>query len=83
MADNVQVEITDDKEGYYLFRIGEVISHYRIASLHEKGVFSTVMKVEDTPPESKTKEVAIKISRNKIMKQCMILFYLFYIFFEM
>jgi hypothetical protein len=64
MTDNVQVEITDDKEGYYLFRIGEVISHYRIVSLHGKGVFGTVVKAEDTRPDAKTKEVAIKISRN-------------------
>jgi serine/threonine protein kinase len=64
IADNVQVEITDDKEGYYLFRVGEIISHYRIVSLHGKGVFGTVVKAEDTRSESKSREVAIKISRN-------------------
>jgi serine/threonine-protein kinase PRP4 len=53
----------DDEEGYYCFRIGEVLQdRYRVFSSHGKGVFSTVLRAQDTLNDDK--EVAIKVIRN-------------------
>ncbi|KAK2964216.1 putative serine/threonine protein kinase [Blattamonas nauphoetae] len=57
------VDNHDDEEGYYKFRIAEVIGHYRIVAQHGKGVFGTVLKAIDIDPDSDGREVAIKIAR--------------------
>ncbi|BAT93752.1 hypothetical protein VIGAN_08028100 [Vigna angularis var. angularis] len=56
----------DDAEGYYSYRIGEILDgRYEVTAAHGRGVFSTVvraknLKVGNGEPE----EVAIKIIRN-------------------
>eukprot|EP00271_Cylindrocystis_brebissonii_P002663 TRINITY_DN13432_c0_g2_i1.p1 TRINITY_DN13432_c0_g2~~TRINITY_DN13432_c0_g2_i1.p1 ORF type:complete len:1162 (-),score=227.24 TRINITY_DN13432_c0_g2_i1:554-4039(-) len=56
----------DDAEGYYTFRINEVLDQrYEVASSHGRGVFSTVVKAWDRKAgPDEPKEVAIKIIRN-------------------
>eukprot|EP00898_Chlorokybus_atmophyticus_P005737 jgi/Chlat1/6164/Chrsp41S05711 len=56
----------DDPEGYYCFRVGEVINgRYEVFATHGRGVFSTVLRARDLRT---TTEVAIKIIRhNEIM----------------
>jgi hypothetical protein len=64
VPDGVPIEIRDDKDGFYLFRVGERISHYEIVSSLGKGVFGVVVKAVDTRPEMNNREVAIKIIVN-------------------
>ncbi|CAM6102700.1 unnamed protein product [Calypogeia fissa] len=56
----------DDAEGYYCFRIGEVLDgRYEVASSHGRGVFSTVVRARDMKAgRGEPEEVAIKIIRN-------------------
>eukprot|EP01119_Soliformovum_irregulare_P009392 TRINITY_DN2267_c0_g1_i5.p1 TRINITY_DN2267_c0_g1~~TRINITY_DN2267_c0_g1_i5.p1 ORF type:complete len:589 (+),score=159.82 TRINITY_DN2267_c0_g1_i5:167-1933(+) len=56
-------EITDDAEGYYCFRTGEVLNgRYMLLGFYGKGVFSSVVKAKDT--HENDREVAIKVLRN-------------------
>lgn len=53
----------DDEEGYYAFRIGEVINkRYTVNASHGKGVFSTVLIAKDA--QNNDVDVAIKVIRN-------------------
>lgn len=53
----------DDAEGYYNFRIGEVLAdRYVVFSAYGKGVFSSVVRAKDL--QSGESEVAIKLIRN-------------------
>lgn len=56
----------DDPEGYYSFRLGEILdSRYEITAAHGKGVFSTVVRANDLKAgPGDREEVAIKIIRN-------------------
>ncbi|KAL2634241.1 hypothetical protein R1flu_005720 [Riccia fluitans] len=56
----------DDAEGYYCFRIGEILDgRYEVASSHGRGVFSTVVRARDLKAgRGEPEEVAIKIIRN-------------------
>ncbi|BFI30106.1 serine/threonine-protein kinase PRP4 [Marchantia polymorpha subsp. ruderalis] len=56
----------DDAEGYYCFRIGEMLDgRYEVASSHGRGVFSTVVRARDLKAgRGEPEEVAIKIIRN-------------------
>ncbi|KAL3693732.1 hypothetical protein R1sor_007383 [Riccia sorocarpa] len=56
----------DDAEGYYCFRIGEILDgRYEVASSHGRGVFSTVVRARDHKAgRGEPEEVAIKIIRN-------------------
>jgi serine/threonine-protein kinase PRP4 len=57
-----EVDPSDDTQGYYAFRIGEILfKKYQVTGFHGQGVFSSVLKATDI--ESK-KEVAIKLLRN-------------------
>jgi serine/threonine-protein kinase PRP4 len=52
----------NDEEGYYAFRIGEIIlDRYQVLGFHGKGVFGTVLRAMDTTTKQ---EVAIKVVRN-------------------
>jgi len=55
-------EATDDHEGYYCYRLGELLGkRYAVIGYHGKGVFSNVLKCRDTQTND---EVAIKLLRN-------------------
>jgi serine/threonine protein kinase len=55
-------EPTDDHEGYYCYRLGELLGkRYAVIGYHGKGVFSNVLKCRDTHTNE---EVAIKLLRN-------------------
>ncbi|CAA0808997.1 Protein kinase superfamily protein [Striga hermonthica] len=56
----------DDAEGYYGYRLGEVLDgRYEVIAAHGKGVFSTVVRAKDLKAKpSDPEEVAIKIIRN-------------------
>ncbi|KAL7149333.1 hypothetical protein ABFS83_05G032700 [Erythranthe nasuta] len=56
----------DDAEGYYGYRIGEILDgRYEIVAAHGKGVFSTVVRAKDLKAKlGDPEEVAIKIIRN-------------------
>ncbi|KAJ7515863.1 hypothetical protein O6H91_22G032200 [Diphasiastrum complanatum] len=56
----------DDAEGYYCYRIGEVLDgRYEVASSHGRGVFSHVVRARDLKAgRGDAEEVAIKIIRN-------------------
>ncbi|KAL1807016.1 hypothetical protein ACET3Z_030084 [Daucus carota] len=56
----------DDAEGYYSYRIGEVLDgRYEVIAAHGKGVFSTVVRAKDLKAGfGDPEEVAIKIIRN-------------------
>eukprot|EP01114_Cavostelium_apophysatum_P013047 TRINITY_DN3077_c0_g1_i2.p1 TRINITY_DN3077_c0_g1~~TRINITY_DN3077_c0_g1_i2.p1 ORF type:complete len:702 (+),score=197.94 TRINITY_DN3077_c0_g1_i2:235-2340(+) len=56
-------EVTDDAEGYYCYRMGEVINkRYSLLGNFGKGVYSTVIRARDMLSDER--EVAIKILRN-------------------
>eukprot|EP01126_Amoeba_proteus_P041553 TRINITY_DN4474_c0_g2_i1.p1 TRINITY_DN4474_c0_g2~~TRINITY_DN4474_c0_g2_i1.p1 ORF type:complete len:704 (-),score=148.49 TRINITY_DN4474_c0_g2_i1:97-2208(-) len=58
----VEMEPSDDHEGYYSFRLGEILGgKYVVVGYHGKGVFSNVLKCQEVTTE---KEVAIKLLRN-------------------
>ncbi|KAF6147115.1 hypothetical protein GIB67_036834 [Kingdonia uniflora] len=71
-GEGVQVERSglndnwDDAEGYYSYRLGEVLDgRYEVIAAHGKGVFSTVVRAKDLKPGiDDPEEVAIKIIRN-------------------
>ncbi|KAF6138893.1 hypothetical protein GIB67_025622 [Kingdonia uniflora] len=71
-GDGVQVDSSglndnwDDSEGYYSYRLGEVLdARYEVIAAHGKGVFSTVVRAKDLKPGvDDPEEVAIKIIRN-------------------
>ncbi|XP_057815623.2 uncharacterized protein LOC131029222 isoform X1 [Cryptomeria japonica] len=56
----------DDAEGYYSYRIGEVLDgRYEIIAAHGKGVFSSVVRTKDLKAgKGEPEEIAIKIIRN-------------------
>lgn len=56
----------DDAEGYYSYRIGEVLDgRYEIIAAHGKGVFSSVVRAKDLKAgKGEPEEIAIKIIRN-------------------
>lgn len=56
----------DDAEGYYGYRIGEVLDgRYEVIASHGKGVFSSVVRAKDLKAgKGELEEVAIKIIRN-------------------
>ncbi|KAF3792540.1 Serine/threonine-kinase PRP4-like protein [Nymphaea thermarum] len=56
----------DDPEGYYTYRIGEVLDgRYEITAGHGKGVFSTVVRAKDLKAgKGDLEEIAVKIIRN-------------------
>lgn len=56
----------DDADGYYSYRLGEVLDgHFEIKAFHGKGVFSTVVRAKDLKAgKDDPEEVAIKIIRN-------------------
>ncbi|XP_020587471.1 serine/threonine-protein kinase prpf4B isoform X2 [Phalaenopsis equestris] len=56
----------DDAEGYYIYRLGEVLDgRYEVIAAHGKGVFSTVVRAKDLKcGKSDPEEVAIKIIRS-------------------
>ncbi|PKU72737.1 serine/threonine-protein kinase prpf4B isoform X2 [Dendrobium catenatum] len=56
----------DDAEGYYSYRLGEVLDgRYEVIAAHGKGVFSTVVRAKDLKAgKSDPEEVAIKIIRS-------------------
>eukprot|EP00252_Welwitschia_mirabilis_P011909 TRINITY_DN2648_c0_g1_i1.p1 TRINITY_DN2648_c0_g1~~TRINITY_DN2648_c0_g1_i1.p1 ORF type:complete len:1047 (+),score=254.89 TRINITY_DN2648_c0_g1_i1:971-4111(+) len=56
----------DDGEGYYCFRIGEVLdARFEIIASHGKGVFSSVVRARNLKiAQAEPEEVAIKIIRN-------------------
>lgn len=56
----------DDAEGYYGYRIGEVLDgRYEVIASHGKGVFSSVVRAKDLKAgKGEPEEVAIKIIRN-------------------
>eukprot|EP01125_Pyxidicula_operculata_P017997 TRINITY_DN636_c0_g1_i1.p1 TRINITY_DN636_c0_g1~~TRINITY_DN636_c0_g1_i1.p1 ORF type:complete len:539 (-),score=153.28 TRINITY_DN636_c0_g1_i1:138-1754(-) len=58
-----EAEPSDDSEGYYCYRLGEVLcnNRYQIIGYHGKGMFSSVLKATDNDIKQ---EVAIKIIRN-------------------
>jgi len=63
-----EVDPSDDKEGYYSFRIGEMLNkRYQVNGFHGQGVFSNVLKAQDLEEKE---EVAIKLLRSHdLMKQ--------------
>ncbi|KAH9314151.1 hypothetical protein KI387_022778, partial [Taxus chinensis] len=56
----------DDAEGYYSYRIGELLDgRYEIIAAHGKGVFSSVVRAKDLKAvKAEPEEIAIKIIRN-------------------
>ncbi|RWW01202.1 hypothetical protein GW17_00035776 [Ensete ventricosum] len=56
----------DDAEGYYSYRLGEVLDgRYEVIAAHGKGVFSTVVRAKDLKAgKGDPEEVAVKIIRN-------------------
>ncbi|XP_019180421.1 PREDICTED: serine/threonine-protein kinase prpf4B [Ipomoea nil] len=56
----------DDAEGYYSYRLGEVLDgRYEIIAAHGKGVFSMVVRAKDLKAKpGDPQEVAIKMIRN-------------------
>ncbi|KAG0487138.1 hypothetical protein HPP92_009233 [Vanilla planifolia] len=56
----------DDNEGYYNYRLGEVLDgRYEVIAAHGKGVFSTVVRAKDLKAgKDDPEEVAIKIIRS-------------------
>ncbi|PKA64882.1 Serine/threonine-protein kinase AFC3 [Apostasia shenzhenica] len=56
----------DDAEGYYCYRLGEVLDgRYEVIAAHGKGVFSTVVRAKDLKAgKGDPEEVAIKIIRS-------------------
>ncbi|CAN6478770.1 unnamed protein product [Victoria cruziana] len=71
-GDGVQIDKSglhdnwDDPEGYYNYRIGEVLdARYEITAGHGKGVFSTVVRAKDLKAgKGDLEEIAVKIIRN-------------------
>jgi serine/threonine-protein kinase PRP4 len=63
-------DTTDDTEGYYAFRIGEVLNkRYQVLGFYGQGVFGNVLKAIDLEQPDKP-EVAIKLLRNnEVMKR--------------
>uniref|UniRef100_A0A6B2KZ59 Protein kinase domain-containing protein n=1 Tax=Arcella intermedia TaxID=1963864 RepID=A0A6B2KZ59_9EUKA len=60
-----EAEPSDDSDGYYCFRIGEVLkTNYQIIGYHGKGMFSNVLKANDLSSTQENTEVAIKLIRN-------------------
>ena len=59
------MEDCDDADGYYKYRIGETIDHYRVTGCHGKGTFGIVLEAIDLRPEADGCKVAIKMARNK------------------
>eukprot|EP00210_Caulerpa_lentillifera_P004057 g3870.t1 len=69
------IDAYDDAEGYYKFRIGEILDNrYEIASCNGKGVFSTVLRGKDKvrkDANGEYPEVCVKVIRaNDLMKNC-------------
>ena len=58
------IEECDDADGYYKYRIGEIIDHYRINGCHGKGSFGIVLEAIDLRPEADNCKVAIKMAKN-------------------
>jgi serine/threonine-protein kinase PRP4 len=57
-------EVMDDAEGYYCYRMGEVLNgKYSVLGGFGKGVFSTVIRAKDLANPTE-REVAIKVLRN-------------------
>ncbi|XP_040869164.1 serine/threonine-protein kinase prpf4B isoform X1 [Glycine max] len=56
----------DDAEGYYSYRIGEILdSRYEVTAAHGRGVFSTVVRAKNLKMgNGEPEEVAIKIIRS-------------------
>ncbi|KAL2324073.1 hypothetical protein Fmac_023131 [Flemingia macrophylla] len=56
----------DDAEGYYSYRIGEILDgRYEVTAAHGRGVFSTVVRAKNLKMgNGEPEEVAIKIIRN-------------------
>jgi serine/threonine-protein kinase PRP4 len=60
-----EIEPSDDNDGYYCFRIGEILKNrYQIIGYHGKGMFSNVLKAIDLQSTDENNEVAIKLIRN-------------------
>jgi len=58
----INTESVDDSEGYYCYRVGEVLNgRFLLLGSYGKGVFSTVIRSTD---QQTGKEVAVKILRN-------------------
>eukprot|EP01121_Diplochlamys_sp_Union-15-3_P008364 TRINITY_DN2220_c0_g2_i1.p1 TRINITY_DN2220_c0_g2~~TRINITY_DN2220_c0_g2_i1.p1 ORF type:complete len:391 (-),score=52.36 TRINITY_DN2220_c0_g2_i1:71-1243(-) len=58
----VRSDARDDVEGYYCYRIGEVLNkRYQVIGSHGKGVFSNVIEAKDLVT---SESVAIKLLRN-------------------
>lgn len=73
-------EMFDNDEGYYICRVGELFyNRYRVLGEFGKGVFSTVLKCEDTL--NNNFNVAIKVIRsNEIMTKEGIYLYIIFLF---
>jgi len=57
-------EEADDKEGYYRFRLGDMLNNrYSVFAFQGRGVFSTVLRVRDTAYGNR--ELVIKILRHQ------------------
>lgn len=54
----------DDKDGYYKYKIGEIIEHYQVTDFHGKGSFGIVLEAIDLRPEADKCKVAIKMAKN-------------------
>ena len=63
---------TDDKEGYFAHRVGDVLNdRYKVLGSYGKGVFSTVLRCQDLKAgPTQPQEVAIKVQRaNEMMRR--------------
>eukprot|EP00964_Phaeocystis_antarctica_P050439 scaffold29301_cov52-Phaeocystis_antarctica.AAC.1 len=70
--DHVGGDNTDDKEGYFAHRVGDVLNdRYKVLGSYGKGVFSTVLRCQDLKAgPTQPQEVAIKVQRaNEMMRR--------------
>ncbi|KAH7830080.1 putative serine/threonine-protein kinase prpf4B [Monocercomonoides exilis] len=61
------IDVCDDADGYYLYRIGEIINHYQVTKIHGKGSFGIVLQARDLRSNVDNEYVAIKMAKNNDM----------------
>lgn len=55
-------EVTDDSEGYYCYRSGEILNgKYSIIGSFGKGVFSTVLRAKDLHLSNLYRKLTLKL----------------------
>eukprot|EP00954_Amorphochlora_amoebiformis_P001231 95126-Amorphochlora_amoeboformis.AAC.1 len=69
LTGNIDVDSFTDSEGYYVFRPGDMLNErYRVMKNQGRGVFSTVLRVQDMAQDQQEKVVKV-VRGNETMKK--------------